>query len=122
MQWKDVLKRKDLAGGEIRFQDQESGQWCRGLVKEIKKGQDYIIIRMHWVATNDCGTEWHKLYGSYYLSLKVNEAMTQKISDNGIFILRSIESQIVIFPKTDKNRLDPRRVTGLSDEEKAAGR
>lgn len=107
MEWEDVLKRKDIIGGDI--ETQEDGVIFRGPISNIQIEGDQIVIDAEWIAVFENGA-WEK---SKITQLTVPAQIKPNCIGDGriVFCLVGI-GMATIFPEGG-SKLDPSKVKGL---------
>lgn len=111
--WDDVLKRKNLVGGDI--ESQEDGIVYRGPLTEIKDEGGVICFNSSWCARMNSSTgEWEKwdITSSF---VNKSAVRPEDIGDGRIFFRMPFLGVCTIFPKGG-SRLDPGMVKGLETE------
>lgn len=107
--WYDVLRRGNIAGGDL--ETQENGNVYRGPISELSIKNGYVTIACEWIAKLDPDTGTWKNWPITSCGTTV-EHIPQDISDNRImFDLMGIGFG-VIFP-CGGSKLDPAKVEGL---------
>jgi hypothetical protein len=113
MDWKEILERDDIVGGDIEAQD--SGDVYRGPIESITMKGDAVSIKSTWMAKlpggigSDSGWEkWHITQ----MSFSINFVTPQDIGDGRILFQIPGLGVTTIFPKGG-SKLDPAKVRGL---------
>jgi hypothetical protein len=108
LKWDDVLKRKDLIGGDI--ESVEDDVVYRGPLSKINAEDELIWFTVSWCAKMNDKGEWEKWN---ITSGFVNKTiLPQDIGEGRVFFMTPCLGSTTLFPRGG-SKLDPNKVKGL---------
>ena len=112
MTWEDVLKRKDIIGGELISSDDE--YTYRGPIKDIEMKKGVVRIKLLWVARKSL-KKLGKSWKNWHVTRALISAENNPPKDLGKGLIGfniTPKSCSIIHPK-GYDKLDPAKVKGL---------
>ena len=112
MEWKDVLQRDDIVGGDL--ETQEDGAYYRGPISKIELRDGLLYIESSWVArmVPGGGGGWEKWDVPFPFFVNPKDVSPQDIGEGRVMFNMPLLGIGVIFPKGG-SKLDPAKVKGL---------